>query len=58
MEYNIQPCAHTMLWESLQKMRGKGFLVTSQSGKGYRGKTTLIGLAFHPQEILERTSIE
>jgi cell division control protein 6 len=58
MEYNIQPYAHTMLWESLQKMRGKGFLVTSQSGKGYRGKTTLIGLAFHPQEIIERTSIE
>ncbi len=58
LEYNIQPYAHTMLWESLQKMKGKGFIVTSQSGKGYRGKTTLIGLAFHPQEILERTAIE
>ncbi|MEM0117486.1 MAG: AAA family ATPase [Conexivisphaerales archaeon] len=53
-ENNLQPYAHTMLWECIQKMKGKGFLLTTQSGKGYRGRTTLIGLVFHPNEVLER----
>lgn len=53
LDSEVQPYAHTMLWECIQKMKAKGLLLASQSGKGFRGRTTMLGLAFQPDEVLE-----
>jgi cell division control protein 6 len=43
-EFNEKPRAHTQIWKYIQSLSATGLISTKVSGKGYRGKTTLIGL--------------
>jgi len=54
---SIQPYAHTMLWNTVQEMKAKGLLITSQSGRGFRGRSTLIGLSYQPSEVIGRLEL-
>jgi cell division control protein 6 len=55
---NLKPRRHTMVWMSIQNLKARGFFVASQSGKGRRGRTTLIGLNISPQEVIRTCSGE
>jgi cell division control protein 6 len=55
---NLQPRRHTMVWMSIQNLKARGFFVASQSGKGRRGRTTLIGLNMSPMEVMRICSGE
>ncbi len=54
----LKPRRHTMVWMSIQNLKARGFFVASQSGKGRRGRTTLIGLNISPQEVIRTCSGE
>jgi cell division control protein 6 len=54
----IKPRRHTMVWMSVQNLKARGFFVASQSGKGRRGRTTLIGLNMSPLEVIRTCSGE
>lgn len=43
-ECNENPIAHTQFWKYIKNLNSCGVLITKISGKGIRGKTTLIGL--------------
>jgi len=51
-EFNEKPRAHTQTWKYLKNLSQIGLVSTKVSGKGQRGKTTLIGLSL-PSEKLE-----
>lgn len=51
-EFNEKPRAHTQTWKYLKNLSQVGLVSTKVSGKGQRGKTTLIGLSL-PSEKLE-----
>jgi len=51
-EFNEKPRAHTQTWKYLKNLSQLGLVTTKVSGRGQRGKTTLIGLAI-PSEKLE-----
>lgn len=55
---SLKPRRHTMIWMSIQNLKARGFFVASQSGKGRRGRTTLIGLNISPQEVIRTCSGE
>jgi cell division control protein 6 len=50
-EYGEKPRRHTQLWKYIKSMSLSGVIQTKVSGKGFRGKTTLLGLAA-PTKIL------
>ncbi|RLI35329.1 orc1/cdc6 family replication initiation protein [Candidatus Bathyarchaeota archaeon] len=50
-EYGEKPRRHTQLWKYLKGLALKGLLQTRASGKGLRGRTTLIGLPL-PSRLL------
>lgn len=52
-EYRQEPRAHTQLWDRVRSLNINGVITTKISGKGVRGKTTLIGVGEAPAEILE-----
>jgi len=54
-EYNETPRKHTQLWEYIKDLEHVGIITTKISGKGMRGKTTLIGLPDAPLFLLEKT---
>lgn len=56
-EYETQPLAHTQLWEYIRILNKHGIIATKLSGKGIRGKTTLISLLDAPTTIIENELI-
>jgi cell division control protein 6 len=53
----VRPHSHTMLWNCVRDMNSMGLLVSTQSGQGHRGRTTLISLSVHPREVVERATL-
>lgn len=53
-EYDEQPHGHTQLWKYLKELAIGGIVGIKPSGRGFRGRTTLIGLPRIPAEQLER----
>jgi cell division control protein 6 len=51
--YNQQPRRHTQVFEYVKKLRHLGIVNTRASGKGMRGRTTLISLALPASMDLE-----
>jgi cell division control protein 6 len=52
-EYHEPPRKHTQLWEYLKDLEQVCLITTKLSGKGMRGKTTMIGLPDAPLFLLE-----
>jgi cell division control protein 6 len=50
--FGVEPVGHTWLWKMINVLTTFGLISTRKSGKGYRGKTTLIGLPSFPANIL------
>ncbi len=56
-EYGVKPVGHTWLWRKVGILSQLGFISSRVSGKGRRGKTTLISPALSPLEsVYERLS--
>ncbi|MCD6369791.1 MAG: ORC1-type DNA replication protein [Thermoproteales archaeon] len=53
-EYGLEPRKHTKIWEYVQNLKNMGVIVARLSGKGFRGKSTLIEIPGIPLENLER----
>jgi len=52
--YGERPRRHTQVYTYIMGMRSMRIVQTKSSGKGYRGKSTLIGISNAPLDILER----
>ncbi len=53
-EYKEVPRAHTQFWKYIRNLSSCGILSTRISGKGLRGKTTLIGLTSPSPSIIKK----
>lgn len=53
-EFGEKPRSHTSLWEYLTDLRKRGIVETRPSGKGMRGRTTLISIPSEPLHPLEK----
>ncbi len=53
-EYRKTPRAHTQLWKYMRDLSTTGMISTKLSGKGVKGKTTLIGLTFTPASAMSK----
>lgn len=53
-EYRKTPRAHTQLWKYMKGLSTTGMISTKLSGKGVKGKTTLIGLTFTPASAMSK----
>jgi cell division control protein 6 len=53
-EYKKTPRAHTQLWKYMKNLSVTGMVSTKLSGKGVKGKTTLIGLTFTPASAMSK----
>jgi len=53
-EYRKTPRAHTQLWKYMRDLSTTGMISTKISGKGVKGKTTLIGLTFTPASAMSK----
>jgi cell division control protein 6 len=53
-EYKKTPRAHTQLWKYMKDLSVTGMVSTKLSGKGVKGKTTLIGLTFTPASAMSK----
>lgn len=51
-DYGVEPIQHTQLWTRVGELRQRGLVETQSSGKGRRGRTTLISIQI-PAESLE-----
>ncbi|MEM4873175.1 MAG: hypothetical protein QXY35_06945, partial [Thermofilaceae archaeon] len=47
----------TTVWEYVQNLKRMGIVSAERSGKGQRGRTTLVGLSAIPLQTLERELI-
>ncbi|MEM2982304.1 MAG: ORC1-type DNA replication protein [Candidatus Bathyarchaeia archaeon] len=47
-EYNYPPRSHTQIWKHVRLLSATGLVSTKFSGKGSRGRTTMIGLTSTP----------
>ena len=52
-EYGETPRRHTQIYEYINDLKRRSIIDTKISGKGYRGKSTLIGISIGPLEALE-----
>jgi cell division control protein 6 len=52
-EFGDRPRAHTQVWKNIKYLSAVGIISTKISGRGQRGKTTLVGL-YVPSEKLEK----
>ena len=52
-QYGQVPRKHTQLWEYLKEFKERGIVETKLSGKGMRGRTTLISIPSEPLNTLE-----
>jgi len=57
-EFGVKPRRHTMVWEYVRNLSTMGIVTTEKSGKGYRGRTTLVGISGVPLAELERELVE
>jgi cell division control protein 6 len=53
-EYRKTPRAHTQLWKYIKDLSTTGMISTKISGKGVKGKTTLIGLTSTPASPMRK----
>ncbi len=53
-EYSERPRSHTQIWERVRVLSRIGLITTRITGKGARGKSTIIGLEEIPAEVLEK----
>lgn len=53
-EYGLKPRRHTQIYEYVNDLKKRGIIEARLSGKGYRGKSTLIGISIGPLEALEK----
>jgi len=53
-EYNVEPRAHTKIWEYIQNLRNIGLIYTKITNLEPKGRTTKISLPEIPIEILEK----
>ena len=53
-EINEKPRKHTQVYEYVNNLKKMGIIQTRVSGKGFRGRSTLIGIGIGPLEALER----
>ncbi|MEM4718392.1 MAG: ORC1-type DNA replication protein, partial [Desulfurococcaceae archaeon] len=56
--FNEIPRRHTQLYEYIQILSNAGVISTRPSGKGHRGRTTLITIHYGPLDLLENHIIE
>jgi cell division control protein 6 len=52
-EVGLQPISHTWFWNEIKNLSYFGFISRRESGKGYRGRTTIIGLPSFSARFLE-----
>ncbi|MHA1399173.1 MAG: ORC1-type DNA replication protein [Candidatus Heimdallarchaeaceae archaeon] len=52
-EYSEQPRKHTQFWSYLQELAKQDIITTKLSGRGMKGKTTLISIPDTPLETIE-----
>jgi len=52
-EYGETPRKHTQVYEYVVDLKRRGIIDAKLSGKGYRGKSTLIGISIGPLDMLE-----
>ncbi len=52
-EFGEKPRVHSLLWEFLQELKKSGVVETKPSGKGRRGRTTLISISRESLDSLE-----
>lgn len=57
-EYGIPPKRHTTVWEYVRRLSGMGVIAAERSGRGQRGRTTLVGLSVIPLQTLEKELIK
>ncbi len=53
-EYKEIPRRHTQIYEYVNDLKRRGVIDARLSGKGYRGKSTLVGVSLGPLEALEK----
>ncbi|KSW11936.1 cell division control protein Cdc6 [Pyrodictium occultum] len=53
-EIGEKPRRHTQVYEYIMDLKKRGVVDARVSGKGYRGKSTLIGISVGPLELLEK----
>jgi cell division control protein 6 len=53
-EYGEKPRRHTQIYEYVNDLKKRGVIEARLSGKGYRGKSTLIGISIGPLDALEK----
>lgn len=53
-EIGEKPRRHTQIYEYVMDLKKRGVIDARVSGKGYRGKSTLIGISIGPLELLEK----
>ncbi|HDI31326.1 MAG TPA: cell division control protein Cdc6, partial [Thermofilum sp.] len=56
-EYSVEARKHTRIWDYVQNLSSMGLIVAEKSGRGYRGRTTLISLPAAPLSSLETALI-
>jgi len=56
--YGEIPRKHTQLYEYVQNLAKAGVILAYPSGKGYRGRTTLITIHYGPLDLLENHVVE
>jgi cell division control protein 6 len=53
-EFGVEPRRHSAIWDYVRNLHRMGILTAERSGKGQRGRTTLIGLSAIPLQELEK----
>ncbi|MEM1529862.1 MAG: cell division control protein Cdc6, partial [Desulfurococcaceae archaeon] len=56
--YGEIPRRHTQLYEYVQNLARAGVITAHPSGRGYRGRTTLITIHYGPLDALENYVVE
>jgi len=49
----IAPNRHTQVWNDINELSRKGIIESKLSGKGFRGRTTMIGLPVSAEQLIE-----
>jgi len=49
----ISPNHHTQVWNDINELSRKGIIESKLSGKGFRGRTTIIGLPVSAEQLIE-----
>jgi len=53
-ELREAPRAHTQVWKFIRELSASGIIEAKKSGKGIRGRTTLIGLTSAPASAMRK----